>query len=149
VAGKILPLPEPEQLEGGRIGSPNAAGDRWFRIVKKSNQWFYLQISRNSGMVLKTIPIATTEHFASHIFLDQDSQGYVYLESKRTTGDSKNVPLEVRKYSEQGRLVASVPIPGKYYTVVYKKITVDRNGNIYQLLTLPEGVRIIKWQQVR
>ncbi len=38
-------------------------------------------------------------------------------------------------------------MPNLYYTSTVKKIEVDENGNIYQLLTTPEGVQIIKWEQ--
>jgi len=57
------------------------------------------------------------------------------------------VRLEIRRCRDDGRLIQSVELPNRYYTIVYKKIVVDNKGSFYQLqtATATSGVKIVKW----
>jgi hypothetical protein len=98
------------------------------------------------GDLLKEITMNTQDEFGAVLFKGQDSNDYIYVETERITNDNY-VHLEVRKYDESGNLISIFEIPNDYYSTIYKKIEVDEAGIVYQLLTTPDGVQIIKWGQ--
>jgi hypothetical protein len=137
-------LSEEAQIRSERRGTPNSSGTRWFTLAKESVKRFRLCIHDKRGNLVTEFPIETTDTFGSVIFLDQDEKGFIYLETKRICGDGI-VHLEIRRYRGDGRLIQSVELPNSYYTIVYKKIVVDKKGSLYQLQTVPSGVKIAKW----
>jgi hypothetical protein len=145
VHGCLNPLPFPEQLQSARSGFPNSMGDRWCTIGAAGKQKGSVKITNDENLSLKVITMATPDSFGMKPFLDQDEKRHLYIQTQRIT-DEDATHLEVRKYAEDGKLVAAVEFPNTYYTTVYKKLEVDMHGNIFQLMTTPEGVKIIKWE---
>jgi len=137
-------LPEEAQIKSERRGTPNGSGTRWFTLAKKSVKHFNLRIQDKRGDLLNEFPIETADTFGSIIFLDQDERDIIYLETQRIGRDGV-VHLEIRRYRDDGRLIQSEELPNRYYTIVYKKVLVDKKGTLYQLQTAAEGVKIIKW----
>lgn len=109
------------------------------------NHTAVIQILNNGVTVSKGFTIHTPYAFGAVLFKKQDNQGAIYIETERITSDNY-VHLEVRKYNpyNEDRL-AIIKLPNDYFTTVYKKIHVDNQGNIYQLLTTQNGVKLIKW----
>ncbi|MBA3035484.1 MAG: hypothetical protein FP814_03220 [Desulfobacterium sp.] len=137
-------LSEDAQVKSERNGTPNNSGTYWFKLAKKNSKHFNLRIHDKQGNPVNDFPIETADTFGSVIFLDQDENGVIYLETKRIGADGI-AHLEIRRYLDNGRLIQSVELPNSYYTIVYKKIVVDKKGALYQLQTAPSGVKIVKW----
>ncbi|OIP42708.1 hypothetical protein AUJ95_01390 [Candidatus Desantisbacteria bacterium CG2_30_40_21] len=96
---------------------------------------------------LKEISTKTQDSFGGVLFLGQDNHDAIYIETERITSDNY-VHLEVKKYDLKGNMLAEIELPNDYLTPIYKKIAIDSQGNIYHLLTTPEGVIVVKWQQI-
>jgi len=137
-------LSEQAQIKSERRGTPNRSGTRWFTLTKESVKRFNLRIHDKHGDLVNEFPIETTDTFGSVIFLDQDERNIIYLETQRIGADGI-VHLEIRRCRGDGRLIQIVELPNRYYTIVYKKIVVDKKGSLYQLQTAPAGVKIVKW----
>jgi hypothetical protein len=92
------------------------------------------------GIVLKQVPIECLD--ASLEFLHQDKNNYIYIRVHRLRD------LQVWKYDEEGNIVAQIVLPWKQYgETPIRGIVVDDDGNIYYLLNVAEGSKIIKWEQ--
>ncbi|MBU1052897.1 MAG: hypothetical protein KKC46_03575 [Proteobacteria bacterium] len=136
-----------EQFKSERGGTPDKSGSFWFTIAKDNIKRFKLCVHAKNGSFINEFPIETEDIFGSVIFLDQDEKGIIYLETKRI-GTNGVTHLEIRRYRRNGRLIQSIELPNKYYTTIYKKIIIDKKGDIYQLQTTPSGVKIIKWNKL-
>lgn len=77
------------------------------------------------------------------LFKGLDVKGNIYLEIENIRGASTG--LEIHRYAPDGTLLALFDLPNKYFTTVYKKTEVTPEGSVFQMLTTPEGVRIIKY----
>ena len=145
IGRKNAVLPEEAQVRSERRGTPGSSGINWFTLAKETVQRFRLRIQDKDGKLINEFPIETTDTFGSVIFLDQDEKGIVYFECQRI-GEDGGVHLEIRRYTADGRLLQSVELPNNYYTIVYKKIFVDKKGALYQLQTARSGIKIVKWE---
>ncbi|MFH2118951.1 MAG: hypothetical protein ABIJ25_00955 [Pseudomonadota bacterium] len=132
------------QIKSERRGTPNGSGTRWFTLAKESVKRFKIRIHDKRGDLVNEFPIETTDTFGSIIFLDQDERDNIYIETQRIGADGV-VHLEIRRYQGDGRLIQIVELPNSYYTIVYKKIVVDKKGSLYQFQTATSGVKIVKW----
>jgi len=52
----------------------------------------------------------------------------------------QSVRLVVRIFGSDGKEISAVELPNRYYTTVYKKFEVLPDGNLWQMLTTPDGV---------
>ena len=137
-------LSEEKQIESERRGAPNASGNRWFAFSRVDFKHFKLRTYDKNGNLLNEFPVETKDVFGHILFLGEDKNGIIYLEVGRVDENDK-VHLEIRMYHKDGRLAQSMDLPDRYYTIVYKKTAVDKDGKIYQMQTLPSGVRIERW----
>lgn len=76
------------------------------------------------------------------LFKGTDAQGNLYVELERIDGGRAN--LEVHRYAPSGQRLHRFKLPNTYHTTVYKKAEVISDGSVYQMLTTPEGVRVIR-----
>lgn len=146
VTSSLSALEQKKQLASQKNGMVRKNKGNRFQTKWKNKQEAGLHILNNDGSLLKEVSMNTSDVFGSVLFLGKDDQDSIYVETERITKDNY-VHLEVRKYGFGGNLLSIIELPNDYYTTVYKKIDVDNFGNIYQLLTTPQGVQIIKWQQ--
>jgi len=98
---------------------------------------------------LFALPIEADQPLIGIDFFDVDSAGNaylgVYLQEKQ--GEGYILHIEMRKYTSQGQLVARFLLLRAPYTPSYHGITVDELGNVYQLFTSKEEVKVIQWQR--
>ncbi len=134
------------QIKSERRGTSNNAGTRWFTLVKESVKRFKIRIHDKNGDFVNEFPIETTDAFGSIFLLDQDEKGIIHLEVQRIGADGV-IRLEIRRYRGDGSLVQIMELPNNYYTIVYKKSFVDKQGSVYQLQTAKSGVKIVKWEK--
>jgi len=142
--GRITGLSSDEQVRSGRRGTPGRSGDRWYVFKKKSKRHMDLVITDLSGRELGTVPIESRDAIVAAALVGEDARGGIHVELNRITGED-DVRLDVRRYSPQGELMSSIEIIDSSYTTVYKKLEVDREGNVYQLITSQHGVEVVKW----
>lgn len=121
--------------------------DTRFAMQWRDNHTATIQILNNKGVVSKEIIMQTTDYFGAVLFLRQDNERAIYVETERITPDNY-VHLEVRKYNPYtNNLLAVIELPNDYFTEVNKTIHVDGAGNIYHFLTTKDGVKITKWEE--
>ena len=120
--------------------------DRLIKVIRKNNHEASIFLLTEKGDIVKEIIMNTQDEFGAISFIEQDADGYVYVETERITKD-QYVHLDIRKYDESGNIISVFEVPNNYYTTMYKIIAIDKAGNVYQLLTTPDGVQIIKWEQ--
>ena len=77
------------------------------------------------------------------MFKGADDAGNLYVEVERIAGTK--VGLQVHRYSIQGKRLAVFDMENRYFTTVYKKTEVTPDGSVYQMLTMPDGVRILRF----
>ena len=148
IANHLSVLSSTQQLTSEKNGIVcKSNGNRFQTEVKDKHNATLRILNEDKNLLnLKEITMSIPDVFGSVLFLGSDNQGGIYIETERITKDNY-VHLEVRKYDSSGNLLSVIELPNDYYTTVYKKIEVDNNGNIYQLLTTSKGVQLIKWQQ--
>jgi len=77
------------------------------------------------------------------LFKGADDAGNLYVEVERIAGTK--IGLQVHRYSIQGKRLAVFDMENRYFTTVYKKTEVTPDGSVYQMLTMPDGVRILRF----
>lgn len=140
----LSPNQQPWTARRGKLGS---SIDNYYATNWIDNHTATIQVLSSSGTILTELFMQTSDIFGAILFLKQDNQSAIYIETERITVDNY-VHLEIRKYNPyNGDLLAIVELPNDYSTTIYKKIHVNDQGKIYQLLTTPMGVRVIEWQE--
>ena len=77
------------------------------------------------------------------LFKGQDNQGRLYVEIERLKGNQ--ALLEVHRYNLDGKCLEVYSLPNQYYTTIYKKTEITPEGTVYQMLTTPDGVQVIRY----
>jgi len=84
---------------------------------------------------------------ASIVFIDTDKLNNIFISVETFLGGpTVNVKREIRKYNQNGELLAILNLDMNYHTFPNKDIVIDKNGNIYQMQPLAGGVKILKWK---
>jgi hypothetical protein len=97
-----------------------------------------------SGQKIGEIQVKTSERLGSLIYLGEDVDGNIYLRAE-LLGLPRDESLRVLKYDPQGQLLAQFDLPANDFTFVYRDLYLTDSGALYQLLTGPEGVRVMRW----
>ena len=126
-----------EGLSGGR--SSRRYGTRWIDDHSGS-----LQILDQDGRPVREIEVTTAERLGSLIFIGEDGNGNVYLRAE-LLGIPRVDRLRVFKYAPEGGLLAEFSLPAGDFTYIYRSLYLSPDGELYQLLTEPEGVRVLRW----
>ncbi|MFB3896178.1 MAG: hypothetical protein ACE14V_07745 [bacterium] len=134
-----------DQVKGWKNGYLGKADKYQYWMVWENKHRADIIISDGAlNFAWGSISIQTKDELGAVLFLGQDTAGNIYAEIERT--DAKDIlHLEVWKYNSARKLVNTIEIPNDYFSTVYKKLEVDDAGNIYQMQTKPEGVRVIKY----
>lgn len=67
-----------------------------------------------------------------------------YVFEMEEVGD-RDVKLMIVSTSD-GKSFARLELPNSYYTTVYKKTEVMANGDLWQMVTTPDGVEFVRWR---
>jgi len=124
----------------------------YYRIEKISDQISKFVISDRSSRVLASIEFTRIYPYEGIDFLSEDKSGNVYLIilCSIEKGDYRlHFYSEIWKCTPSGKLVAKIgPIFRTFYTHAEGQwLVVDDIGNVYQLTTEKEGVKVIKWSK--
>jgi hypothetical protein len=144
-SGKLLKSDAEKQSGSCKPARKDDTGDQSSYDVKWVDR-STIQLSKynKKDELTRTIEIKTTDAFGGVQIKGVDSKGNVYLEVERMTPDNY-VHLDIKKINRAGKEVSSIELINNYFTTVYKKTEIDSAGNIYQMVTDQDGVRILLW----
>jgi len=126
----------------GRLG--NLPDSLRFKIKRLSTKDIRILGEDYDGKILVSVPIKIDNGYAGAVlFKGQDLKGNLYVELERIIDN--RAELEIHCYSPEGERLKVFNLPNDYFTTVYKKTEVTPNGTVYQILTIPEGVQIIRY----
>ncbi|MCD6386494.1 hypothetical protein J7M23_12055, partial [Candidatus Sumerlaeota bacterium] len=127
-----------------------------FKVPDASLQSLHYQIKRMSGNKVRilglepegkvrvSVPIMLDDgEPGAVLFKGFDDSGNLYVELENLKGNS--VELEVHRYAPSGKRLSVFKMPNDYFTTVYKKTQIIPEGFVYQMLTTPKGVYIIRY----
>ncbi|HIE03777.1 MAG TPA: hypothetical protein EYP61_03345 [Candidatus Latescibacteria bacterium] len=140
-------LPKAAKLARGTEGIPGPSG-RFYRVTPGEDEHTaYVEASEDGSPVLRLV-VRSEEPLGTVEFLKEDEGGnmYIYSEGMRITGAGIEVRRHVLRYGPYGELLDRIDIPVGYTYCYGGDLDVDRKGNVYQLLTLKEGVRVVRWR---
>ncbi len=96
------------------------------------------------GKVLVSVPVGLDGgEPGAVLFKGTDAEANLYVEVENLKGNK--VELEVHRYSPFGIRLAVFKLPNNYFATVYKKTEITPDGSVYQLLTTPDGVGILRY----
>lgn len=140
--GRVL---EPkEQLGAVRSGFSGRQpgrryGTRWIDDHNGS-----LQILDGDGQPVREIEVTTAEQLGSLVFIGEDENGNVYIRAE-LLGVPRVDRLRIFKVGSGGEPMAEFSLPAGDFTSIYRNLHLSPDGEIYQLLTEPEGARVLRW----
>ena len=121
-------------------------------IQDNSGQYFAIERSSPDRITLlrNNIHLASissdTDPFGVTRYIGSSPGGniYIYLEYIR-----QQIPLQVSSYIEvysgSGDRVTRIELPQIRHTAVFREFFVDKQGNIYHMISAPDGIHIIGW----
>lgn len=143
--GQVVVVQPEEQNHVVKAGYP-ISESRTIRTNWQNNgRDVAVEILNAQNEIVQVIPLKSSDPFGSVLFLQQDVQGMFYFEVERLLSDN-TVHLEVWKFDATGQIVSITELPNDYSSTVYKKIEVDKQGTIHQMLTTPEGIQFLTWE---
>jgi hypothetical protein len=144
-ASGLKTISSADQVKGGRQGYLGKADKNRYRMMWQDKHHADIIISDGiANNAVGSIAMQTNDNLGAVLYLGQDTAGNIYTEIERT--DAKDIlHLEVWKYNPARKLVDTLEVPNDYFSTVYKKLELDDTGNIYQMQTKPEGVKVFKY----
>ena len=98
----------------------------------------------DNDKALVSIPVRLDDGQAgAALFKGTDIAGNVYAEVECIKNG--RVQLQVHRYSPNGSRITIISLPNNYFTTVYKKTEISPDGFVYQMLTMPDGIRILRY----
>ena len=144
-SGKLLKADAERQNGSGKPARKDDSGDQSSYDVKwMDRSTIQLCKYNKKDELIKAIDLKITDAFGGVQIKGVDSKGNVYLEVERITPDNY-VHLDIKKINRAGKEVSSIELINNYFTTVYKKTEIDSAGNIYQMVTDKDGVKILLW----
>jgi hypothetical protein len=126
---------------------PNALGSPTklrFEIKRMSGNEVRILGFDADGKALVSVPVRLDSgQPGAVLFKGTDAAGNLFVELERLNGNA--VGLEVHSYSRSRERLTALQLPNDYFTTVYKKTEVAPDGTVYQLLTAPDGVSILRY----
>jgi hypothetical protein len=143
-SGRLVPASGPAAVRASRGVPGNASENLTFEIKRMAGNEVRVLGADAGGKVLVAVPVQMHgDPPGAALFKGQDAAGNLYVEVERLKGG--RAELEVHKYSQDGSLLALFQLPNDYYTTVYKKTEIAPDGTVCQLLTTPDGVKILRY----
>ena len=138
------PLDPDRQLREVRMGLGGLDPTRRYKTQWINDHTGLVNFLDAQGKKLREVRVTTGDVLGSLVFLGADDNGNVYLRAE-TFAPGWKVRQTVRKYSPNGTLTADFELPADGFTYIYRNLRVHQNGDLYQLFTDPEGVRVLRW----
>lgn len=113
---------------------------------------FLINVVDSNGVEKLKIKTESKMDILQLLLLASDARGNIYAGMEIIEAgpapdyDLLGAEIVVLKYDSSGKLLGKIDLPADNITVPYKNLDVDDNGNVYQLQTTEEGVKLVKWQ---
>jgi hypothetical protein len=144
VAEKGQVLEPKQQLGAVRTGLSGRTSGRRYATRWVDAHLGLLQILDDGGQPVRDIQVTTAEELGSLVFIGEDAAGNVYLRAE-LLGVPKVDRLRIFKYGPGDDLLAEFTMPASDFTFIYRNLYLSPQGHLYQLLTGPDGVRVLRW----
>ena len=143
VKQELIPVPGAPKISSASMkDAPNASLS--YRIKRLIKNEVRIIGQEEGGKVLVSITVQVDGGRAGAVlFKGMDAKGNLYIELENIK-DGK-IGLEVHRYSQDGKRLTVFELSNDYFTTVYKKTEIAPDGSVYQMLTTPEGVRILRY----
>jgi len=135
------------EVAGAKAAARSSGGgpELSFRIKRMLGNKIRILGQDPDGKVLVSVKVKLDKGIPGvAIFKGRDSSGNLYVEIE-SIRDGRAF-LEVHRYSTDGKRLAVFPLSNDYFSTVYKKTAIAADGAVYQMLTTPEGVRILRFE---
>lgn len=136
---------------------------REYYIIKSEATNGVIEVLERAGTVIREMTISDlgflgifslNDGSVYYENLNLDSAGNIYVQvtiHRKRLADKLDIWKAIGKYSPEGELLAVIPVSDPdvgELSLLYphKEMMVNTQGNIYYLLTLPDHVRIVKFQ---
>ena len=144
VARQGQALDPKQQQEATRSGFSGGQTGRRYTTRWIDDHSGMLQTLDEAGQLLREIEVTTAEKLGSLVYIGEDAAGNVYLRAE-LLGVPKVDRLRIFKVGPGGQLLAEFSLPAGDFTFIYRNLYLSPDGDIYQLLTGPEGARVLLW----
>jgi hypothetical protein len=145
LTGTKGPLSPEAQLEAVQPGMSGPDPSMRYRTEWVDDHLGLVQLLDGNGQEIQEIRVVTREVLASLIFVGADGAGNIYLRAE-ILGPEATAQQKIFKYDPQGSIQAEFALPTSDFTFIYRNLHLTRNGDVFQLLTGPDGVRVLRWQ---
>ncbi len=129
---------------GGNISG--SGGEEIQVIVPNRNQ---LILKSNFAESENEITINYPSNLACADLIGIDKNGNTFLVTEKYISE---IPLKVERevmvLSEDGKILSRLQLPSIKYLYTIKDLQIDANGNLYHLISFPEKVIIVKWENL-
>lgn len=139
--GALAPEAQLSSLQQGFGGVDPA---RRYQTQWKGEHRGSLSYLNENGQQVLDVDVATREILGSLVFLGTDGEGNVYLRAEILEPEDSG-RQNIYKFDPQGSMLAEFTISSSDYTFIYRSLYLDQNGDLYQLLTEADGVRVLRW----
>ena len=147
VDGVTYPIVE----KGCGIKTREQANRRKLGFVRGNNYFLFqgkkpaLKILDSIGRVEKEVILQPREKRIETLrLIGVDSGNNVYINADETSLSSR-ARRYLRRYNQEGQLIAEALIPYSNYVYTFKDLRVTGNGDVYQILPLQDGVKVLLW----
>ena len=143
---KMESLDAKAMMANASPGFPDRTKGGLLRMEWKNDHLAAIQQLDAGGVLLRELPMTTSDAFGAVLFLGQDGGGALFVETERISADNF-VHLEFREMTLSGGLLACVEAPNTYCTTVTKKLELGEDGTVFQMITSEDGIQVIAWRK--
>jgi len=132
------------------VGIGTRRGIFHVKLNKNDNTNGTVEIGNNLEKYTLNVSSSNGWDLGSSNLLDFDQFGNIYIlvtSITQSNGGGLQVDSRISKYDNQGNLLSTINLPDSTYTYPNKRLAVDENGDVYQLITEQSGTHLIRWSQ--
>ncbi|HPN29667.1 MAG TPA: carboxypeptidase-like regulatory domain-containing protein [bacterium] len=119
-----------------------------FKTICENRENGIIHRLSEQGLILNETNISfDAKNLMTFIFLAESIENTYYAVVEEDAGDN-NVIRNIKVYSQEGNGLFSVNVPPVYYSYIEKPFQVDSEGNIYHLISKPNGITLAKLTRI-
>ncbi|MBP7652332.1 carboxypeptidase regulatory-like domain-containing protein, partial [Candidatus Dependentiae bacterium] len=139
-----IKIPVENQTSSFIQGTLDKYSDNLYKTVCDNRENGIIQNLSDNGIIENEITVFfESKNLLTFVFLSKSIENTYYIATEEDAGEN-NVIRNIKVYSQEGNQLFSVNIPAVYYSYLEKPFQIDGAGNIYHLVSKPEGITLIK-----
>ncbi len=111
------------------------------KAIRKNSQTAEVELADNSYYNININDLGAIKYIGA------TPEGFKYFLIEQIT---QQVPLKVARYiylmNDAGKLKAKFNLPNIKFSYIFKEFSVDKKGNLYQMISAEDGIHIIEWR---